>query len=83
MEIKLWAGVSWDANSQKLQREERENRRMVGWYCLRLHGTAGILIPHHHPKAGLKCASPFWVQDAPRCSTRHETSCMVYGPHSS
>lgn len=74
MESKSWAGVSWDASPQKLQREERENRRMVGCSCLRSHCTAGILIPHHHPKAGLRCASPFWVQDAPPCSARHETA---------
>lgn len=34
MESKLWAGVSWDAIPQKLQREKRENR-IVGRSCLR------------------------------------------------
>lgn len=74
MERKSWAGVSWDAIPQKLQREKRETRRMVGRSCLRLYCTARILIPHHHPKSGLRCASPFWVQDAPPCSARHETA---------
>lgn len=73
-ESKSRAGVSWDAIPQKLQREERENRRMVGRSCLRPHCTAGMLIPHHHPKPGLKRAPPFWVQDAPPCSARHETA---------
>lgn len=74
MKSKSWAGVSWDAIPQKLQREERENRRMVGRSCLRPHCTAAILIPHHYPKPGLRCASSFWAQDAPPCSARHETA---------
>ena len=45
---------------------------MVGRSCLRPRCTAGILIPHHHPKAGLGFASPFWVQGTPSCPTRHE-----------
>lgn len=73
MENKSWAGVSWDSIPQKLQREQRESRRIVGRPCLRPHCTAGILIPHHHPKPGLRCASPFMIQDAPPCSATHET----------
>lgn len=72
MESKSWAGVSWDEIPQKLQREKRENRRMVGRSCLRLYCTPRILIPHHYPKSGLRCASSFWIQDAPPCSARHE-----------
>lgn len=59
---------------QKLQREKTETRRMVGRSCLRLYCTARILIPHHHPKSGLRHACPFQVQDAPPCSARHETA---------
>lgn len=55
-------------------KEEKESRRMVGRSCLRPHCTAGMLIPHHHPKSGLRCASPFWVRDTLPCSARHETA---------
>lgn len=30
--------------------------------------------PDSPPPSGLRCASPFWVQDAPPCSARHETA---------
>lgn len=45
---------------------------MMVRFCLRPGCTAGILIYHHHPKAGLGLASPFWVQGTPPCPTRHE-----------
>lgn len=45
---------------------------MMVRFCLRPGCTAGILIYHHHPKAGLGLASPFWVQGTPPCPTRRK-----------
>lgn len=52
-------------------KEKRENR-IVGSSCLRPHCTTGILISYCHPKLRLRCASPFWVQNAAPCCARHE-----------
>lgn len=45
---------------------------MVGRSYLRPRCRAGIPIPHHHSKAGLGFASPFWVQGTPPCPARHK-----------
>lgn len=39
----------------------KEKRGETGgwWEGLRRYCTARILTPHHHPKSGLRCASPF------------------------